>query len=235
MNFLNYIFFATERTEKMRKAKINKRISFSLPSVFSVANFFLLLALSCVVAFAQETGGIKGKLRTNKGDAIAGATVIARLNSEDVKSTKSDAKGNFVLDGLKSGIYNVVFEKTGYSTGIRYNVQIKNGSINDLGEKLVLTVDPGTQIIIKGSVFDRNGRSVYGAKIEIQRINEDGKTKKIGSGYTSESGEFTFKFPEASAKFRIIASAKGTKGSKDIEVDSASIYRLAISLDMELR
>lgn len=201
----------------------------------SFSLLILLFALSSIVLFAQDTGGVKGKIRANKGDGIGGVNVTARLNGEDIKSVKSDSKGNFVLDGLKAGIYNVVFEKNGYSTGIRYNVQIKDGTLGDLGERLILNLDPGTQVIIKGSVFDKNGRSVYGAKIEIQRIGEDGKTKKIGTRLTSESGEFTFKFPEASAKFRVIASAKGAKRSKDVDVDSAMIYRLAISLDMELK
>lgn len=195
----------------------------------------LLFVFSGVFAFAQTTGGVKGRIRSNKGDGIGSVTVTARLKGEDVKSVKSDAKGSFVLEGLESGIYNIVFEKNGYGTGIRYNVQVKNGVVNDLGERLILNLDPGTQVIVKGSVFDKNGVSVYGAKIEIHRINDDGKTKKIGSGYTSETGEFTFKFPEASAKFRVIASAKGAKGSKDIEVDSAMIYRLAITLDMEIK
>lgn len=235
MNFLKKNFFAADNTEIMRKAGTNK-ISFSARYVFSAAGFFLLFAFSsCAFVFAQDSGAVKGRLRTNKGEGIAGATVTARLKGEDVQSTKSDAKGNFVLGALPPGIYNFVFERSGYSTGVRYNVEIKNGSTYDLGEKLVLSLDPGTLVIVKGSVFDKNGRSVYGARIEIQRIGEDGKTKKVGSGYTSEQGEFTFRFPEASAKFRVIASAKGTKGSKDIEVDSASIYRLAISLDMELK
>jgi hypothetical protein len=201
---------------------------------FKSFSFLVLLFALSSVAFAQTTGGVKGKLRTNKGEGIAGATITARLKGEDIKTAKSDAKGYFVLDGLESGVYNIVFERNGYSSGVRSNVEVKSGVISDLGEKLILSLDPGTQVIVKGSVFDKNGRSVYGAKIEIQRIGEDGKTKKIGSTYTSESGEFTFKFPEASAKFRVIASSKGTKGSKDIEVESASIYRLAISLDMEL-
>jgi uncharacterized GH25 family protein len=193
----------------------------------------VLLFVLAGAAFAQGTGGARGAVRTNKGDFISGATVTARLKGEDVKSVKTDAKGAFVLDGLKAGIYNFVFEKNGYSTSVKYNVEIESGSINDLGEKLVLNIDPGTQVIVKGSVFDKNGFGIYGAKIEIQRINADGSTKKVGSGYTSESGEFTFRFAEAAAKFRIIASAKGAKSSKDIEVDSAAIYRLAITLDME--
>ncbi|HEY0429206.1 MAG TPA: carboxypeptidase-like regulatory domain-containing protein [Pyrinomonadaceae bacterium] len=200
-----------------------------------MANFLLLFALSCAFAFGQTTGGVKGKIRSSKGDGIGSVTVTARLDGKDVKSVKSDAKGVFVLDGLASGIYNIVFEKNGFSTGIRYNIEVKNGVVSDLGERLILSLDPGTQVIVKGSVFDKNGASVYGAKIEIQRIAEDGSTKKIGTGLTSESGEFTFKFPEASAKYRVIASAKGVKGSKDIEVDSAMIYRLAITLDMEVK
>jgi Carboxypeptidase regulatory-like domain len=194
----------------------------------------LLLVTSSVFALAQ-TGGVKGRVRSNKGEGIASVTVSARLKGEEVKSVKSDAKGNFVLDGLEAGIYNVSFEKNGFSTGIRYNVEVKSGSINDLGDRLILNLDPGTQVIVKGSVFDKNGFGVFNAKIEIQRIGEDGKTKKVGTGYTSESGEFTFKFPEASAKFRVIASAKGAKASKDIEVESAAIYRLALTLDVEIR
>jgi hypothetical protein len=198
-------------------------------------NSLILLFVFASAAVAQETGGARGAVRTNKGGAIAGATVTARLKGEDVKFVKTDSRGAFVLDGLKAGIYNFVFEKNGYSTSVKYNVEIKSGAISDFGEKLVLNIDPGTQVIVKGSVFDKNGFGIYGAKIEIQRINDDGSTKKIGSGYTSESGEFTFRFAEAAAKFRITASAKGVKGAKDIEVDSAAIYRLAITLDTQVK
>jgi hypothetical protein len=203
--------------------------------VFKSFSIAVLLFVFAVAAFAQDGGSVKGRVRASKGESISGATVTARLDSKDTKTAKTDSKGNFLLSNLPDGIYNIVFEKNGFSTGIRYNVEVKRGVVNDLGERLILTLDPGTQVIVKGSVFDKNGVSVYGAKIEIQRITEDGKTKKIGSGYTSESGEFTFKFPEASAKYRVIASAKGAKGTKDIEVDSAMIYRLAITLDMEIR
>lgn len=89
--------------------------------VFLVA----LFAFSSVLAFAQETGGVKGKVRTAKGDGIASATVTARQNGEDVKSAASDAKGNFVLENLKPGNYNIVFNKSGYSSGVLYNVEVK--------------------------------------------------------------------------------------------------------------
>lgn len=192
----------------------------------------MLLAFSSVFAAAQETGGVKGKVRTTRGDGIGGVGVTARLNDADVKSAKSDDKGNFVLSGLKPGIYNIVFDKNGYGSAVKYNVEIKKDKVKDLGDRLILNIDLGTQVIVKGSVFDQNGRSIFGAKIEIQKISGDGSTRKIGAGYTSESGEFTFKFSEGAAKFRITASAKGASASKEIEVDSAAIYRTAITLNL---
>ena len=114
-----------------------------------------------------------------------------------------------------------------------YNVEVKDDKVRDLGNRLILTIDQGTQVIIKGSVFDPNGRSVGGAKVEIERVMSDGSTKKAGSGYASYSGEFTFRFPEGANKFRITASAKGAKASEEVEVDSAAIYRLALTLNTE--
>jgi len=198
----------------------------------------LLLAVSVSVALGQETGGVKGKVRTTKGEGIAGVSVTARQNSEDVKSATSDNKGNFELEGLKAGLYNIVFSKNGYSSGLMYNVEVKQKKTNNLGDRLVLTIDQGTQVIIKGTVFDQDGRSVAGAKVEIEKFLSDGSTKKIGSGFTSYGGaptargEFTFKFSEGAAKFRVTASAGGASASKEVEVSSAAIYRLAITLNM---
>jgi uncharacterized protein YdeI (BOF family) len=199
---------------------------------FSKIIFLLSLCASCsVLTLAQDTGGVKGKVRTTNGEGIAAATVTARQQAEDVKSTISDVKGNFVLENLKNGTYNLVFTKNGYSSGTMYNVEIKNKKISNLGERLILTIDQGTQVIIKGSVFAADGRSVGGAEIKIERVSSDGSVKKLDSSRSSYSGEFTFKFSEGAAKYRVTASAKGASASKEIEVDSAAIYRLALTLD----
>ena len=209
--------------------------------IFSVS-FFLI---SSIFVAAQDTGGVKGKVRTTKGEGIASATIIARQQGEDIKTATSDAKGNFVLEGLKAGNYNLVFSKSGYSSGVLYNVEVKKKRIGDLGERLVLTVDQGTQVIIKGTVFDEAGRSVAGAKVEIEKISSDGSVTKIKSIYSSlgsdpgvrggdgnARGEFTFRFPEGAAKYRVTATAKNASASKEIEVDSAAIYRLALTLNL---
>lgn len=193
----------------------------------------VVFIFSSIAASAQETGGVKGKVRTTKGDGIGGAIVTARQNGADIKSAKSDADGKFLLNGLATGVYNIAFDKSGYGTGVKYDVEIKKNSVRDLGDRLVLTADQGTQTIIKGSVFNQSDKSVGGAKVEIERIDGDGSAKKLGSGYTNLSGEFTFRFPQGAAKYRVTATAKDARASKEIDVTSAAIYRLAITLKVK--
>ena len=201
--------------------------------IFRNAAFFLtLFVFLTAAALAQETGGAKGKIRTIKGDGISSASVTARLKGQDVKSVKSDAKGSFEMTGLEPGVYNFIFEKSGYSAGIKYNVEIKKKSTVDLGDRLILMIDQGSLVLINGSVYNQDGRSITGAKIEIEKVNSDGSTKKIGNGYTNVSGEFTFRQPDGSAKFRVTASFKGISDSKEVSVDSAGVYRLAITLNI---
>src|SRR5215212_10187838 len=111
---------------------------------------FLLFAF-CLLPSAFAQGGIKGKVRNNKGNAITGATITARLNGKDVKTVRSDAKGTFTMQGLNSGTYNVVIDADGYAAGVKFGVEVKDGSMRDLGDRLILSVDQGTQVIIKGS------------------------------------------------------------------------------------
>ncbi len=160
-------------------------------------------------------------------------------NGEDLKTAVTDAKGDFILDKLEVGNYNIVFDKNGYNSAVRYDVEIKKNKIRDLGNRLVLTVDQGTQVIIKGVVFDEAGRSVRGANIEIEKKQSDGSYRKVSSTTSSfgaeslATGEFVFRFsPSAggNAEYRITASAKGVSASKEINVAGAAVYRLALTL-----
>jgi hypothetical protein len=192
----------------------------------------VLICLSTAFAFGQSAGGLRGTVRNVKGGGIASASVTARKKGVNVKSVTADNKGNFVLDGLDEGLYNLVFEARGYSSGTLYNIEVKKNKIRDLDERLILTPDQGTQVIIKGSVFDREGRSLTAAEIKLEKLNSDGSARKVGTAMSTVSGEFTFRQPEGTSKFRITATFKGKSASKEIEVDTAAIYRLAISLDV---
>jgi hypothetical protein len=190
----------------------------------------LVLAFAAVAA-AQDTGGAKGKVRNLQDVGIADATISARQKGVDLKTVKSDAKGNFQIDGLEPGIYNLAFEARGYSAAVQYNVEIKKGKIRDLGDRLILMVDRGSRVIVRGTVFFKDGFLAPGAKVSVERVNADGSTKKLGETFANREGEFSLSQPEGPAKLRIKATWKDAKGTKEIEVDSAQVYRLAVSLD----
>ena len=196
---------------------------------------FLKIALIALVAFTAtalaQSGGVKGKVKSNRGSGIPNATVTARQSGKDIKTVRADAKGSFQLTGLESGVYSLVFDADGFQSGLLQGVEVKGG-VRDLGDRLILFPDQGTQVIINGSVFYKEGVSLGGAKIEIERQNADGSWKKVTTMYTTIQGEFTFRQPEAAAKFRITAKYKGAEGSKEVEVNTAAIYRLAITLDI---
>ena len=198
-----------------------------------IAISILLLSAFCLLPSVLAQGGVKGKLRNTKGSGIGGATVVARLDGKDVKTVTTDNKGSFLMEGLRAGTYNIVFDADGYSTGVKFAVPIKNGDVRDLGDRLILAVDQGTQLIIKGSVFFREGTSVQAAKVEIERVNNDGSTKNLGTVYTNISGEFTYRLPMGSSKVKVTARYKGVSGSKEIDdMVNAGIYRTAITLNV---
>ena len=211
----------------MRKCRCNNRLSFSM---FSVVILLLILALFNVSTFAQTTGNIKGKVITAKGAKITEVIVVARQNDKDIKTVVTDSKGEFVLDNLETGSYNIVLEKYGYASATIYNIKVQKNKTFNFGNKLILTVDKGTQVIIEGSVFDKDGKSIPNAKIEINYLSTDGVAQKIGDGFTNESGEFAFRFPESTGIYIIRASIKGNSASKEIEVNNATVYRLALTL-----
>ena len=190
----------------------------------------LLLLASTSAVFAQS-GGIKGKVRNPKDQALPNITITVRRDGKDLKSAKTDGKGKFEIGGLSAGLYNVVFEGKGYSAGLLTNVEVKD-KVRELPDRLILTVDKGTQTIINGSVFNQDGRSVTGAEIKLERVKSDGSTEKIAESYSSVSGEFTFRQPEGAARFRVTAKFKDATAAKEIEVESAAIYRLAITLEL---
>jgi hypothetical protein len=206
--------------------------SFCIRALCRLGLVAAFLTISTGAVSAQSTGGIKGKVRNMAGDSIRGATVTARQNSQDLRSARSNDKGEFELTGLTAGTYNIVFDAKGYSTGIKYSVDVKSGKTVDLGDRLIMQVDRGTQVIVKGSVFFKDGTTVTAAKVLVEEVGSDNSTRKIGTVMTNIFGEFEFRRPEGAAKYRMTAIYRDAKASKELEVDSAAIYRLAISLDI---
>jgi hypothetical protein len=184
-------------------------------------------------AYAQATGGAKGKVRNPRGDGLSGVAVTARRDSTDIKTVRSGTKGDFLLSGLEPGKYNFVFDAEGYNSAIKYNVEVRSGKTVDLGDRLVMVIDRGTLVIVQGSVFSKEGKSFPGVSVIAEKIDADGNAREVANVVTNLSGEFVFRRPAGHARYRITAKYKDLVASKELEVDSAAIYRLAISLVSE--
>ena len=68
------------------------------------------------------------------------------------------------------------------------------------------------------------------AKVELFRILDDGSTKKIEGRITTETGSFKFRLSPDPGKYRVTVKTDGPDVSKDVEIDGAAVYRVALSL-----
>lgn len=201
-----------------------------------IGAFFLMILLFSAPAGAsaaqvdRTTGGIKGKVRADKGP-VENVEVIARQEEREVRRTTTNRKGEFLLAGLAPGNYGLTFRKPGLSVGRLESLEVRAGKTLSLPDRLILTVDEGSIAFVRGSVFTAEGRSVGGARVEIARVQPDGSAKKIDGRITNETGLFVFRLLPDAAKYRISVWAGGIGPvTKDIEVDGAARYNVALQL-----
>jgi len=191
----------------------------------------LLLALSGAAQQSRTTGSIKGKVKTESGASAEGVRVSARQGEQELAGATTNRKGQFEIAGLAPGRYSLTFRKPGLSVAEIKDFEVVAGKARSLGGDLVLPVDEGSLVFVKGSVFNEAGRSLAGARVELARIEADGTIKKIDGRVSNESGAFAFRLPIATARYRVTAKMDGmAAASKDVEVEGAAVYRVALSL-----
>jgi len=191
-----------------------------------------VVVLAASVAYSQDKslGIIKGKVRVEVGSPN-GITVVIRAGQRELRNVSTDKNGEFTINGLTPGVYGLTFRKPGLSIGAIENIEVKAGKTRSLGDRLVLTIDEGSLAFIRGSVFNGDGRSVPNAKVELARILEDGTAKKIDGRLTTETGSFVFRLSPEVAKYRVtLKQERAEPVSKDVEVDGAAVYRVALSM-----
>jgi hypothetical protein len=199
------------------------------PTKLALTSAFLILLSAGVSAQDKRTGAIKGKVRAEKGSA-AGVAVILRQGEREVTRVATDRKGDFVIARIAPGVYGLTFRKPGLAVGSVENLEVKAGKTRSLGDRLVLSIDEGSISFIRGSVFTQGGRSVPNVRVELARIVSDNEVEKLDARMTGETGEFVFRVPPDTAKYRITLKADGAEQvSKDVEVDAAAVFRVALT------
>ncbi|HVG38089.1 MAG TPA: carboxypeptidase-like regulatory domain-containing protein [Pyrinomonadaceae bacterium] len=181
----------------------------------------------------QQKGSIKGKVRVESGSAVDGATVtVFPLESEaEAGRATTNRKGDFELTNLAPGLYRLTVRKTGLSVGTMEKVEVVAGKVKNLSDRLVMSIDEGTLAFLRGSVFDPDGRSVRGVEVTLQRLEAGSLGKKYDNKITDESGSFMFRLPPAHANYRVTVKSGGIAPvTKDVEIDGAAIYRVALTL-----
>jgi hypothetical protein len=193
--------------------------------------FAVMLALATIAAGQDKTlGAIKGKVRVETGTP-GGVTVVVRRGEKEVTRSTTDKNGDFLVSRLTPGIYGLTFRKPGLSIGSLEEIEVKAGKTRSLGDRLILTIDEGSIAFLSGSVFNATGRSVPNAKVELFRIIDDGTVKKIDTRITTETGSFKFRLSPDLGKYRVSVKADGSEPvTKDVEIDGAAVYRVALSL-----
>ena len=176
------------------------------------------------------TGGVKGKVKVDAGHAPGGVRIAVERGGEEIARAETDAKGNYELSNLAPGIYTLTFRKAGLKTAQHREVEVRAGKVRSLGDKVFLPVDEGAIAFVRGSVFDSDGRSIPGAQVEIARVGADGSARKLDGRVTNETGAFSFRLTPATARYRVTAKANGREAAKDVEVEGAMVYRVALSL-----
>ena len=190
----------------------------------------MLVTAGVSVAQDKSLGAIKGKVRVETGTP-GDVTVVVRRGETEVTRSTTNKNGEFLVSRLAPGIYGLTFRKPGLSIGSIEDVEVKAGKTRSLGDRLILTIDEGSIAFLSGSVFSADGRSVPNAKVELWRILEDGTTKKIDGRITTETGSFKFRLSPEPGKYRVSVKPDGAEPvTKDVEIDGAAVYRVALNL-----
>ena len=199
----------------------------------TIAAFLAIMTAAAVGAFAQDsgTGGIKGKVRVKGEGPTPNVAVTVRQNDREVAHAVTDSKGEFQIKGLAPGFYGLTFRKAGLSVGALEDIQVKAGKTKELSDRLVLTTNDAAIARLWSSVFDENGLSLRGVRIELARLEAGGTPKKIDGRLTNESGQAVFRLSPDKAMYRITVRREGAEAqSKDVEIDGAMSYRVAFTV-----
>ena len=201
----------------------------------------LYLSMFCTLAVGAQkkkqapppqptTGSIKGRVRV-AGDGGAGnISVTLHQGEREVARAETNPKGEFEFDRLDPGNYSLTLRKPGLQVGRMDALEVRAGKVVNLKDRLYLAVDEGSIAFLKGSVFNKEGLSLSGVRIEVVLVRADGSEKKINSAVTNSLGAFAFRLPPASARYRVTAKGGGMEVSKEVEIDGAAIFRVALEL-----
>jgi hypothetical protein len=110
--------------------------------------------LGANIAWGQGiiTGNLAGTMQDVTGAVIPGAKItLTKPDTNTVFNATSGSNGNFSLNDLPIGIYNVKFEAPGFSTLTLQNVRVDSNKTTDLGPQKLTTGTATTTVEVNAN------------------------------------------------------------------------------------
>lgn len=188
-----------------------------------------------------ETGSLRGRIREQRGRALAGVKVEATRQSgtdsatettspTGTYATESNSQGEFLLGSLPPGDYVLSFSLSGYRTFTTRRLTVTAGESVRLSRVIELAREEAPYAVIRGAVLQGVGFTMPNALVTLERI--DGGRKLRQRTISREGGEFAFRLRAERATYRVTASSPGWKAATlEIEIENDEVRNVALVLE----
>jgi TonB-linked SusC/RagA family outer membrane protein len=109
-----------------------------------------------VAAEMPFDGGIRGRVTDGEGAPLPNASILVM---EIDKGTAADAKGEFVITGIKAGKYSLQISAIGFQTVIK-NITVKDNEDLELAFTLSATTEQMSEVVVTALGITRKQRSL---------------------------------------------------------------------------
>jgi protocatechuate 3,4-dioxygenase beta subunit len=136
----------------------------------------------------QLGGALSGKVVGGDGNPALGCMVSVRyedqteLDSQQNPTSTTNARGEFVIRGLRSGVVDVVAKAAHFLEATQEKVEVREGQVRS---DLVITLDRGNSL--GGTVTDGTGKAVLDADVVVRDYSQGGKELRTR---TTDGGAF---------------------------------------------
>jgi protocatechuate 3,4-dioxygenase beta subunit len=130
---------------------------------------------SSPVKSSEETGTINGRVVSDSGQPVAGASLFIRgANSfSTFRNTTTDSEGSFRVNNLEPGLYNITANAPTYASDQGLTTKYYR-----LGDSVNLELTRGG--VITGTVTNSSGDPVIGVRVRATRIRDSkGQTPRL--------------------------------------------------------
>ena len=139
-------------------------------------------------------GVLAGSVTTTAGQPAAGARVMLNGGDGPSRTTTTDARGQFVFEGLRTGRYNVTVMKPGYITFAYGQRRAMSGGtpipLTD-GERRDIQIQIPRGSVITGTVLDERGEPSINTNVRAMRysfMSGRRRAQQVGGGQTDDRG-----------------------------------------------